>query len=226
MNQSEKDIPEKDGKITTASAAALMPALTCPRPLPRATISALCGTLNPTISRVTNKNVDTSLGEAPSIAERLRWGGSHGTALYFLLTVSTFPRHRCGGRCSSCRGQRMLLSLRDCRSAHHQNILSCAGMLSCTFPEIQHCSLHKPSKENPIVTLRQFFQFLHKGIRITRAGRCQVLDKFFTNKFEKKQKNKPYKAFSRYRTDLSLVGLNSLLYMFFLRPPAERCWAG
>ena len=40
------------------------------------------------------KNVDTSLGEAPSIAERLRWGGSHGTALYFLLTVSTFPRHR------------------------------------------------------------------------------------------------------------------------------------
>ena len=113
------------------------------------------------------KNVDTSLGEAPSIAERLRWGGSHGTALYFLLTVSTFPRHRCGGRCSSCRGQRMPLSLRDCRSAHHQNILSCAGMLSCTFPEIQHCSLHKPSKENPIVTLRQFFQFLHKGIRIT-----------------------------------------------------------
>ncbi len=116
------------------------------------------------------KNVDTSLGEAPSIAERLRWGGSHGTALYFLLTVSTFPRHRCGGRCSSCRGQRMLLSLRDCRSAHHQNILSCAGMLSCTFPEIQHCSLHKPSKENPIVTLRQFFQFLHKGIRITGAA--------------------------------------------------------
>ena len=42
--------------------------------------------------------------------------------------------------------------------------------------------------------------------------------------FEKKQKNKPYKAFSRYRTDLSLVGLNSLLYMFFLRPPAERCF--
>ena len=170
------------------------------------------------------KNVDTSLGEAPSIAERLRWGGSHGTALYFLLTVSTFPRHRCGGRCSSCRGQRMPLSLRDCRSAHHQNILSCAGMLSCTFPEIQHCSLHKPSKENPIVTLRQFFQFLHKGIRITRAGRCQVLDKFFTNKFEKKQKNKPYKAFSRYRTDLSLVGLNSLLYTFFLRPPAAGCF--
>ena len=31
---------------------------------------------------------------------------------------------------------------------------------------------------------------------------------FFTNKFEKKQKNKPYKAFSRYRTALSLVGLN------------------
>ena len=27
----------------------------------------------------------------------------------------------------------MPLSLRDCRSAHHQNILSCAGMLSCTF---------------------------------------------------------------------------------------------
>ena len=122
------------------------------------------------------KNVDTSLGEAPSIAERLRWGGSHGTALYFLLTVSTFPRHRCGGRCSSCRGQRMPLSLRDCRSAHHQNILSCAGMLSCTFPEIQHCSLHKPSKENPIVTFRQFFQFLHKGIRITGAT-CD--DQFF-----------------------------------------------
>ena len=157
------------------------------------------------------KNVDTSLGEAPSIAERLRWGGSHGTALYFLLTVSTFPRHRCGGRCSSCRGQRMPLSLRDCRSAHHQNILSCAGMLSCTFPEIQHCSL-------------QFFQFLHKGIRITRAGRCKSWTTFFTNKFEKKQKNKPYKAFSRYRTDLSLVGLNSLPYMFFLRPPAERCF--
>ena len=41
---------------------------------------------------------------------------------------------------------------------------------------------------------------------------------------KKKQKNKPYKAFSRYRTYLSLVGLNSLLYMFFLRPPAERCF--
>ena len=41
---------------------------------------------------------------------------------------------------------------------------------------------------------------------------------------KKKQKNKPYKAFSRYRTDLSLVGLNSLPYMFFLRPPAERCF--
>ena len=130
-------------------------------------------------------------GEAPSIAERLRWGGSHGTALYFLLTVSTFPRHRCGGRCSSCRGQRMPLSLRDCRSAHHQNILSCAGMLSCTFPEIQHCSLYKPGKENPIVTLRQFFQFLHKGIRITRAGRCKSWTTFFTNKFEKKQKISP-----------------------------------
>ena len=137
------------------------------------------------------KNVDTSLGEAPSIAERLRWGGSHGTALYFLLMVSTFPRHRCGGRCSSCRGQRMPLSLRDCRSAHHQNILSCAGMLSCTFPEIQHCSLHKPSKENPIVTLRQFFQFLHKEIRITGAGRCKSWTTFFTNKFEKKQKISP-----------------------------------
>ena len=121
------------------------------------------------------KNVDTTLEEAPSISERLRWGGSHGTALYFLLTVSTFPRHRCGGRCSSCRGQRMPLSLRDCRSAHHQNILNCAGMLSCTFPEIQHCSLHKPSKENPIVTLRQFFQFLHKGIRIAGAARDNQL---------------------------------------------------
>ena len=170
------------------------------------------------------KNVDTSLGEAPSIAERLRWGGSHGTALYFLLTVSTFPRHRCGGRCSSCRGQRMPLSLRDCRSAHHQNILSCAGMLSCTFPEIQHCSLHKPSKENPIVTLRQFFQFLHKGIVSLEPADVKSWTTFFTNKFEKKQKNKPYKAFSRYQTDLSLVGLNSLLYMFFLRPPAERCF--
>ena len=41
---------------------------------------------------------------------------------------------------------------------------------------------------------------------------------------KKKQKNKPYKAFSRFWTDLSLVGLNSLLYMFFLRPPAERCF--
>ena len=41
---------------------------------------------------------------------------------------------------------------------------------------------------------------------------------------KKKQKNKSYKAFSRYRTDLSLVGLNSLPYMFFLRPPAERCF--
>ena len=121
------------------------------------------------------KNVDTSLGEAPSIAERLRWGGSHGTALYFLLTVSTFPRHRCGGRCSSCRGQRMPLSLRDCRSAHHQNILSCAGMLSCTFPEIQHCSLHKPSKENPIVTLRQFFQFLHGVMSNVRFDELELM---------------------------------------------------
>ncbi len=41
---------------------------------------------------------------------------------------------------------------------------------------IQHCSLHKPGKENPIVTLRQFFQFLHKGIRITGAT-CN--DQFF-----------------------------------------------
>ena len=137
------------------------------------------------------KNVDTSLGEAPSIAERLRWGGSHGTALYFLLTVSTFPRHRCGGRCSSCRGQRMPLPLRDCRSAHHQNILSCAVIKESVSLE--------PADVKSWTT-------------------------FFTNKFEKKQKNKPYKAFSRYRTDLSLVGLNSLLYMFFLRPPAERCF--
>ena len=36
---------------------------------------------------------------------------------------------------------------------------------------------------------------------------------FFTNKFEKSQKNKPYKVFSRFRTDLSLVGLNCFLYM-------------
>lgn len=64
-------------------------------------------------------------------------------------------------------------------------------MLSCTFPEIQHCSLHKPSKENPIVTLRQFFQFLHKEIRITGAGRCKSWTTFFTNKFEKKQKISP-----------------------------------
>ena len=36
---------------------------------------------------------------------------------------------------------------------------------------------------------------------------------FFTNKFEKEQKNKPYKVFSRFQTDLSLVGLNCLLYI-------------
>jgi len=30
------------------------------------------------------------------------------------------------------------------------------------------------------------------------AARCQVLDNFFTNKFEKAQKNKPYKAFNRF----------------------------
>ena len=41
---------------------------------------------------------------------------------------------------------------------------------------IQHRSLYKPGKENPIVTLRQFFQFLHKGIRITGAA-CD--DQFF-----------------------------------------------
>lgn len=46
-----------------------------------------------------------------------------------------------------------------------------------------------------------------------QAARCQVLDNFFTNKFEKSQKNKPYKVFSRFRTDLSLVGLNCFLYM-------------
>ena len=34
---------------------------------------------------------------------------------------------------------------------------------------------------------------------------------------KKKQKNKPYKAFSRYRTDLSLVGLNSFPAVFFLK---------
>ena len=37
-------------------------------------------------------------------------------------------------------------------------------------------SLHKPSKENSIVTLRQVFQFLHKGIRIAGAA-CN--DQFF-----------------------------------------------
>ena len=37
-------------------------------------------------------------------------------------------------------------------------------------------SLHKPGKENPIITLRQLFQFLHKGIRITGAT-CN--DQFF-----------------------------------------------
>ena len=36
---------------------------------------------------------------------------------------------------------------------------------------------------------------------------------FFTNKFEKAQKNKSYKVFSRFQTDLSLVGLNCLLYI-------------
>lgn len=36
---------------------------------------------------------------------------------------------------------------------------------------------------------------------------------FFTNKFEKEQKNKPYKVFSRFQIDLSLVGLNCLLYI-------------
>ena len=40
---------------------------------------------------------------------------------------------------------------------------------------IQHCSLHKPSKENSIVTLRQLFQFLHKGIRIAGAARDDQL---------------------------------------------------
>ena len=43
-------------------------------------------------------------------------------------------------------------------------------------------------------------------------------------KLKKRKKNKSYKAFSRYQTDLSLVGLNSLPYMFFLGPPAERCF--
>ena len=56
------------------------------------------------------------------------------------------------------------------------------------------------------------------------AGRCQVLDNIFTNKFEKKQKNKPYKAFSRYRTALSLVGLNCYSIWFYLRLPAAECF--
>ena len=39
-----------------------------------------------------------------------------------------------------------------------------------------HHDLDKPGKENPIVVLRQVFQFLHKGIRITGAA-CN--DQFF-----------------------------------------------
>ena len=46
---------------------------------------------------------------------------------------------------------------------------------------------------------------------------------FFTNKFEKAQKNKPYKAFNRFWTNLSLVGLN-LLFIFCLSLPIiDRC---
>ena len=65
----------------------------------------------------------------------------------------------------------------------------------------------------------EIFQYFRIGAdHLARIHSCPADVKswttFFTNKFEKKQKNKPYKAFSRYRTDLSLVGLNSLLYIF------------
>ena len=41
-------------------------------------------------------------------------------------------------------------------------------------------------------------------------------------KLKKRQKNKPYKAFNRYRTDLSLVGLYILLYMLFILDRLQR----
>ena len=39
---------------------------------------------------------------------------------------------------------------------------------------------------------------------------------------KKAKKNKPYKVFSQYRTDLSLVGLYSLLYMLFILDRLQR----
>ena len=55
------------------------------------------------------------------------------------------------------------------------------------------------------IICEQLFSVLGQAVP---AGRCQVLDNIFLQINLKKRKKKTYKAFSRYRTALSLVRLN------------------
>ena len=79
------------------------------------------------------------------------------------------------------------------------------------------CRYHPRKRAKTWSSARKYSQALYRPMSSLGQHFSQI-------NLKKKQKNKPYKAFSRYRTDLSLVGLNSLHYMFFLRPPAERCF--
>ena len=155
-----------------------------------------------------------------------------GLSSYLLIFVFCSISFRCGGL-SIERNQKPLTPENTLAVTHHN--------------KQKQVEVKRSNRANPH-EIRLFSGCPYRLVRIFRSiflpwwinlepspdchfSRCQSMPAdvkswttFFTNKFEKKQKNKPYKAFSRYRTDLSLVGLNSLLYMFFLRPPAERCF--
>ena len=63
------------------------------------------------------------------------------------------------------------------------------------------------------------FALIHAAIAISFAGNM-IFDVLFMRLSSKEQKNlqknKPYKGFSRFRTDLNLVGLTCALYVLFL----------
>lgn len=80
------------------------------------------------------------------------------------------------------------------------------------------CACSVTSTSYLTIICSEIFQYFRIGAdHLARIHSCPPDVKswttFFTNKFEKSQKNKPYKVFSRFRTDLSLVGFNCFLYM-------------
>mgnify|MGYP004689395013 CR=1 FL=1 len=155
-----------------------------------------------------------------------------GLSSYLLIFVFCSISFRCGGL-SIERNQKPLTPENTLAVTHHN--------------KQKQVEVKRSNRANPY-EIRLFSGCPYRLVRIFRSiflpwwinlepspdchfSRCQSMPAdvkswttFFTNKIEKTQKNKSYKAFSRYQTDLSLVGLNSLLYMFFLRSPADRCF--